>query len=195
MAANGIEHAIGEKYNAPQATLMATLIKGLLSFNLDWQFVLAGCFIAVTMELCGIKSLSFAVGLYLPLATTLPIWIGGVIRGFADFLANRGKDKKAANGDHGSADDELSKGSLLATGLVAGGALAGVVIALLSVDDRVTEFLKGWNLEGTVGNLMSPLMQTFGIEASHAGEAGYQIFGVLCFAAMGAALFMFARKK
>ena len=63
MLSNGIEHAIGETYNAPQATLMATLIQGLLSFNLDWQFVLVGCFIALTMELYGVKSLSFAVGL------------------------------------------------------------------------------------------------------------------------------------
>ncbi len=63
LVAKGVQHAIGEKYNAPQATLMATLIKGLLSFNLDWQFVLAGCFISITMELCGIKALSFAVGL------------------------------------------------------------------------------------------------------------------------------------
>ncbi len=54
-------NAIGETYTAPQATLMATLIKGLLSFNLDWQFVLAGCFIAITMECVRIKSLSFAV--------------------------------------------------------------------------------------------------------------------------------------
>ncbi len=66
MVASGVQHAIGETYNAPQATLMATLIKGLLSFNLDWQFVLAGCFVAITMELCGIKSLSFAVGCICP---------------------------------------------------------------------------------------------------------------------------------
>ncbi len=84
MVSQGIKHAIGEKYNAPQATLMATLIKGLLSFNLDWQFVLVGVFVAITMELCGVKSLSFAVGLYLPLSTTLPIWAGGALRGLTD---------------------------------------------------------------------------------------------------------------
>ena len=67
MVAQGISHAIGtEKYSAPQATLMATLIKGILSFNLDWQFVIVGVFIAVVMELCGIKALSFAIGIYLP---------------------------------------------------------------------------------------------------------------------------------
>jgi OPT family oligopeptide transporter len=73
--ASGIQHAIGtDLYAAPQATLMATLIKGILSFNLDWQFVLVGVAIAVVMELCGIKALSFAIGIYLPLSTTLPIF-------------------------------------------------------------------------------------------------------------------------
>src|SRR4030095_10930092 len=82
-------HRIGSVFNAPQATLMATLIKGLLSFNLDWQFVLVGVFIAIVVELMGVKSLSFAVGLYLPLSTTLPIFIGGMIKGLVDFLAAR----------------------------------------------------------------------------------------------------------
>jgi putative OPT family oligopeptide transporter len=81
MAQQGITHAIGsEKYPAPQATLMATLIKGILSQNLDWQYVFVGMFLAVTVELCGINALSFAVGAYLPLSTTLPIFAGGAIK-------------------------------------------------------------------------------------------------------------------
>ncbi len=192
MLDNGITHAIGEKYNAPQATLMATLIKGLLSFNLDWQFVLAGCFVSITMELCGIKSLSFAVGLYLPLATTLPIWIGGLIRGLADKLKNRGKKPSA---EHNEAEDELGKGNLFATGLVAGGALAGVVIALLSVNEDVAGFLKNWSAEKGLGGALSGIVQLFGVDPTHAGEVGYQLFGVLCFAFMGSVLFTFARRK
>ncbi len=122
----GITHMIGtETYNAPQATLMATLIKGLFSGDLDWQFVLVGAFIAITMELCGVKALSFAVGLYLPLSTTLPIFVGGVIRGISDWMTRRRTGKL----EH----SELGKGSLFATGLVAGGALAGVIIAMLTV--------------------------------------------------------------
>jgi OPT family oligopeptide transporter len=71
MLQSNIYHAIGtDRYAAPQATLMATLIKGILSFNLDWQFVLVGVAIAIVMELCGIKALSFAIGIYLPLSTT-----------------------------------------------------------------------------------------------------------------------------
>ena len=75
------QHLIGsDKYPAPQATLMATLIQGLLAFNLDWQFVLVGVSLAVTMELCGVKSLSFAVGAYLPLSTTAPVFVGGAVK-------------------------------------------------------------------------------------------------------------------
>src|ERR1700744_1039877 len=82
--AHGIKHAIGSTYTAPQATLMATLIKGIQSKNLDWNFVLVGAALALVMELCGIRSLSFAIGVYLPLSPTLPIFIGGAIRGLVD---------------------------------------------------------------------------------------------------------------
>ena len=68
---------------APQATLMSTIITGLLNRNLPWGLVLVGIFIAVTLELCGIHSLSFAVGLYLPIATTAPIFAGGLVRAWA----------------------------------------------------------------------------------------------------------------
>ena len=57
---------------APQATLMATLIRGLLDQQLPWGLVLVGVFVSITLELCGIHSLSFAVGSYLPIATTAP---------------------------------------------------------------------------------------------------------------------------
>lgn len=132
MAAQGIEHAIGtEKYPAPQGTLMATLIKGILSFNLDWQFVIVGVFIAIVLELCGIKALSFAVGVYLPLSTTLPIFIGGAIKGIVDW---RSKKRTAAGSQTVHEEEEdLKRGNLFATGLVAGGAVAGVLIAMITV--------------------------------------------------------------
>ena len=110
-------------FPAPQATLMATLIKGILSFNLDWQFVFVGVALAVVMELCGVNSLSFAVGAYLPLSTTLPIFAGGAVRGMVDWRKKQ-KEKSIT-------EDDLGKGNLFATGLVAGGALAGVIVALL----------------------------------------------------------------
>lgn len=173
MRAQGIEHAIGEKFNAPQATLMATLIKGLLSFNLDWQFVLVGLFIAITMELCGVKSLSFAVGLYLPLSTTLPIWIGGALKGLTDWWASRKGEA--------TEDAELGKGSLFATGLVAGGALAGVIVALFQASDGSAAALEKMNLEhGITGAI---------------GANGYNLLGVLCFALLAFFLIRAARKK
>jgi len=176
MTAQGIQHAIGtDKFPAPQGTLMATLIKGILSFNLDWQFVLVGVAIAVTVELCGIKSLSFAVGLYLPLSTTLPIFIGGAIRGLVDM-------KKKKSGEVLNAEEEdLGKGNLFATGLVAGGALAGVIIAFISAPDSMAGFLKAINLEHGLSGAL--------------GEGGYFILGVLCFAVMGFLLYKIGIKK
>jgi OPT family oligopeptide transporter len=176
MLSQGITHAIGtDKYPAPQGTLMATLIKGILSFNLDWQFVLVGVFIAITMELCGIKSLSFAVGLYLPLSTTLPIFIGGAIRGLVDM-----KQKKS--GEALSAEEEdLGKGNLFATGLVAGGALAGVLVAILSVNENVTKALGNINFEHGL--------------ASTLGENGYFLVGALFFALMGFVLYRIGIQK
>jgi putative OPT family oligopeptide transporter len=112
-------HAIGSPdYPAPQATLMATIIQGLLAQDLPWGLIFVGMAIAVVIELCGVKSLSFAVGLYLPLSTTLPIFVGGMIRGL---LERKEKGEES----------EISSGMLYATGLVAGGALTGVLIAAL----------------------------------------------------------------
>src|SRR6187399_1563263 len=142
MVSQGIHHAIGtDKYPAPQGTLMATLVKGILSFNLDWQFVLVGVFIAIVMELCGIKALSFAIGLYLPISTTLPIFIGGAIRGVAEW-----KNKKR-NVHVSPEEEDLGKGNLFATGLVAGGAIAGVIVAFLSASDSVNKGLAKVNTE------------------------------------------------
>ncbi|MSQ46604.1 MAG: OPT family oligopeptide transporter [Ignavibacteria bacterium] len=172
MLSQGIYHAIGtEKYPAPQGTLMATLIKGLLSFNLDWQFVLVGVFISIVMELCNVKALSFAVGLYLPLSTTLPIFAGGAIKGVADFMRKRKNETEE--------DAELGKGSLFATGLVAGGALFGVIVAIAAV--FAEDFMKMFNLEETIHHAL--------------GAQGYELLGVICFVIMGWTLYKVARKK
>lgn len=176
MLDQGIQHAIGtEKYSAPQATLMATLIKGIQSRELDWQFIFVGVFIAVVMELCGIKSLSFAVGAYLPLSTTLPIFIGGAIKGIVEW-----KEKKR-NIQKKPEEDELGKGNLFATGLVAGGAVAGVIIAFVSGSAGGAKFLNAVNTEhGLVKAL---------------GENGYFFLGVLFFALMAFILYRIATSK
>lgn len=174
MAAQGITHAIGsERYSAPQATLMATLARGILSYNLDWQFVMVGVFIAVMIELCGIKALAFAIGLYLPLSTTLPIFIGGAIKGIIDWRAERKGEAKQ--------DEELGRGSLFATGLIAGGALAGVIVALLSVNDSIFEKMKSISAEHGLTNLI--------------GANGYSLLGVLFFVLMGLTLYRTGSKR
>jgi OPT family oligopeptide transporter len=174
MIAQGITHAIGsDKFPAPQGTLMATLIKGLLSFNLDWQFVLVGVFLAITMELCGVNALNFAVGAYLPLSTTLPIFAGGVVKKLTDWRTTR-KGEKAE-------DNELGKGSLFATGLVAGGALAGVVVALLSVNTTVFNSLQKISLAGSISGLL--------------GDGGYQLLGTVFFILLALMLYRTAVKK
>ena len=173
MAAQGIAHAIGsDKFPAPQGTLMATLIKGLLSFNLDWQFVLVGAFLAITIELCGVNALSFAVGAYLPLSTTLPIFIGGAIKGLVDW-------RSRATGREVD-ESELGTGSLFATGLVAGGALAGVAVALLSVNDGIYKTLESFSAAPALNALL--------------GGDGYQLLGLAAFLFMGTVLYMVARK-
>jgi OPT family oligopeptide transporter len=170
-AARGVVHMIGsERYPAPQGTLMATLIRGLLAHNLDWQFVLVGVFLSVTMELCNVSSLTFAVGAYLPLSTTLPIFAGGAIKGVIDRTSG-------APAGHG---DDVGPGSLFATGLVAGGALAGVLVALLSVNDNI---LAGLNKVDASGALSRAL-----------GDGGYMILGVISFAAMGLVLYRVAKR-
>ncbi len=160
LVAKGITHAIGtDKFPAPQGTLMATLIKGLLSFNLDWQFVLVGAVLAFIFELVGVSALAFAVGLYLPLSTTLPIFAGGCVRAFTSW-------RTKSRGDSAE-DEDLSRGNLFATGLVAGGALAGVLVALLSVNDTVFAAFAKLSLEPALTGAL--------------GHGGYMLLGALAF--------------
>jgi putative OPT family oligopeptide transporter len=157
-----------ESLPAPQATLMATIIKGLLSQNLPWGLVLSGVFIAITLELCGIDSLSFAVGSYLPIATTAPIFCGGLVRYWVE-----PKNGKAA-------ESETGAGTLFSSGLIAGGSITGIVYAVM--------FGNGWIAEAD-----SP--ETLGlIPFMHEGTSGL-VFGGLLFAALAWVLNRWARHK
>jgi len=176
MAAQGIHHAIGtDTYPAPQGTLMATLIKGILGGDPGWQFVLVGVFIAIVVELCGIKAISFAIGIYLPLSTTLPIFIGGAIRGIVEARQRRKKIILSPE------EEDLGKGNLFATGLVAGGALMGVIVAILSAIPSTSSSLGKINAEHGVINSL--------------GAEGYKWLGVAFFALMGFILYKFGIKK
>ncbi len=154
---------------------MATLIKGIQSQSLDWQFIFVGVFIAVVMELCGIKSLSFAVGAYLPLSTTLPIFIGGAIKGIVDWKEKKNNIQKKPE------EEELGKGNLFATGLVAGGAVAGVIIAFVSGSAGGQKFLDTVNTEHGLKDGL--------------GQSGYFLLGVLFFALMAFMLYRIAINK
>jgi uncharacterized oligopeptide transporter (OPT) family protein len=176
MMQQGLHHAMGsEKFPAPQATLLATLDVGIQSGKLDWQFIFVGVFLAIVMELCGIKSLSFAVGTYLPLSTTLPIFIGGSIKGIVE------RREKKKNIHKSPEEEELGKGNLFATGLVAGGAIAGVIIAFVGASAGGENFLNKVNLTQKITN--------------STGQSGYFILGVLFFAAMAYILYRTATSK
>jgi uncharacterized oligopeptide transporter (OPT) family protein len=154
---------------APQATLMATIIRGLLAQNLPWGLVLVGIFIAVTLELCGIHSLSFAVGSYLPIATTAPIFAGGLVRAYVE--------KKTGKAE----ESEVGSGTLFSSGLIAGGSLAGILYAIL--------FGNGVIPEADGAEALAPLGAFL-----HDGTTGL-VAGGLLFAALGYVLARVGQRK
>jgi putative OPT family oligopeptide transporter len=151
---------------APQATLMATIIKGLLDQNLPWGLVLVGVFVSVTLELCGVRSLSFAVGSYLPIATTAPIFAGGLVRAFVERKTGEPQES------------EVGAGTLFSSGLIAGGSLCGILYAVL---------VGTGHIEGpqSIGNMLAFL---------HEGTTGY-IASALLFVGLAVVLARAGQKK
>jgi putative OPT family oligopeptide transporter len=129
------------RFKAPKATLMALITDGILRGKLPWPLVLLGVSIAVVLELCGVPSLAFAVGVYLPLSSSTPIFVGGMVRYLADrpWRKRTEEEKKRAE-----LESETSPGSLLSTGYIAGGAIAGVLVAFLSFSDTIPQVLATW---------------------------------------------------
>jgi hypothetical protein len=117
---------------APQAELFALITQGILNHRLPWTLVLLGVIIAVVLELCGIGALAFAVGVYLPLSSTTPIFIGGLVRYFVDRAA-----RKKQEGPTSELESEMSPGALFSTGYIAGGTMGGLLIAFLVLADRL----------------------------------------------------------
>jgi len=120
-----------KKFFAPKATLISYIIKGILGHRLPWSLVLLGVMIALTLEMTGVPSLAFAVGIYLPLSSSSPIWAGGMIRWLVDAHSRRRHRGKNLSEEQLTAEGDRSPGVLLASGYIAGGAIAGIVIALL----------------------------------------------------------------
>ena len=131
------------KYTAPKATLMSYIIKGILSRELPWGLVLLGVFIAITLELAGIPSLAFAVGVYLPISASAPIFVGGMVRYGVDKFVRRKFAHKKLTEEQLIAEGDRSPGVLLASGYIAGGALAGVIYAFLNLKESITIWLGG----------------------------------------------------
>ncbi|QDU24318.1 OPT family oligopeptide transporter [Urbifossiella limnaea] len=123
------------KFDAPKTRLMSLIINGILDQKLPWELVLIGVLIAVTLELAGVPALPFAVGVYLPLSASTPIFIGGLVRWLVDTL------RKAPD------EGDTSPGVLLSSGYIAGGSIAALVAAFLEFAPNV---LKALNLEHLV---------------------------------------------
>ena len=120
------------KFVAPKATLMSYIIKGMLDRKLPWALVLFGIMTALVLELSGVSSLAFAVGVYLPFSTSTPIFVGGLLRWVADRRHRRERKGDFVDEAELSADSDRSPGVLLASGYIAGGAIAGIIIAFMA---------------------------------------------------------------
>jgi hypothetical protein len=120
------------KFDAPKATLMSYIIKGILNGQLPWGLVLLGVMIAVVLEMCGIASLPFAVGVYLPLSSSSPIFVGGMVRLLVDLMMRKRRHGAQLTEEQLMAEADKSPGVLLASGYIAGGAIAGIVIAFVA---------------------------------------------------------------
>jgi uncharacterized oligopeptide transporter (OPT) family protein len=161
------------KFSAPKATLMSYIIKGILGGSLPWGLVLLGVMIAVTLELSGIPSLAFAVGMYLPLSASAPIFVGGLVRAGVDRYLQSKPENQGLSAEEFSYKTDQSQGVLLASGYIAGAALAGVIYSFLNLSEGVTARLAGferWSaannplFEGPYSDLLA-LIPLFGITA------------------------------
>ncbi|HZI17101.1 MAG TPA: oligopeptide transporter, OPT family [Pyrinomonadaceae bacterium] len=134
-----------EKFRAPKATLMSYIIKGILDRQLPWGLVLLGVMIAIVLEMAGIPSLAFAVGVYLPLSASSPIFFGGMVRWLVDRHLRRRLAGRNLTEEQLVAEGDKSPGVLLASGYIAGGALAGIFIAFMAgVLVDFNERASGW---------------------------------------------------
>ncbi|GAC1345768.1 MAG: hypothetical protein NVSMB23_22340 [Myxococcales bacterium] len=128
---------VKNKFSAPKAVLMSLIIEGIMAQKLPWGLVLIGAFISIVLELCGMSSLAFAVGVYLPLSTSTPIMLGGIVRNIAERTAR----KKVS-----SAEAESGPGVLFSSGLIAGASVAGMIVALAQLPDASRDLMLKINL-------------------------------------------------
>lgn len=146
---------VERKFDAPKTQVLGIVINGVLKKDLNWTMVAIGAMIAVMLELCGVSALAFAVGLYVPIQFSVPIFIGGIVRHFIDkkYAAEAARDIAAAGDDPARKAQaeveairkaETSPGVLLASGYIAGGSIAGVLIAFLAFSDTLPRDLSAF---------------------------------------------------
>jgi putative OPT family oligopeptide transporter len=186
-AINGVikEDAQGNKltrYDAPKATLMSYIIKGVLGQDLPWGLVLIGAMIAIMLEIVGVPSLAFAVGLYLPIATSAPIFVGGVIRKGVDVYLKRKLAQKDLTEEEIVAETDKSHGVLMASGYIAGAAVAGILFAIFA-------FLPALEAVSQASNSWAKANNPF-FAGDNAWWLGFVPFIVLC-----VILYMVGREK
>ncbi|MHB1036717.1 MAG: OPT family oligopeptide transporter [Pirellulales bacterium] len=140
-----------QKFKAPQARLMALITDGILNQKLPWALVLLGVSIAAVLELCGVPSLPFAVGVYLPLSSSTPIFVGGLVRYVVEKWGGNGAGEAQSE-----TESDMSPGVLLSTGYIAGGAIAGVLLACLSFE-VVSQYLTVWQYRSQTVTESTPL--------------------------------------
>ncbi len=176
-----------DKAAAPQARLMSTVINGILTQRLPWRLVLLGVFLVIAVELLGIRSLSFAVGSYLSIATTLAIFTGGVVR----WLAERGKPAA----EH--AESEVSPGSLYASGLIAAGGVFGLLAIVINVlgDPELGMKLIPQDFFHLYPKLFSRFMTPERAAELARSIEQNNLLAVALFGLLAASLYVFARKK
>lgn len=143
------------KYGAPQTELMAMITQGILTRKLPWTLVLLGVFVALVLELAGVPSLPFAVGVYLPFSTSAPVFVGGLMRWIVERLSKAPADKQS------EAAAEMSPGVLLSTGYIAGGAIGGVLIAFLYFSDEIPKVLGRFGESLGSSEMDLPALATF----------------------------------
>lgn len=172
-----------EKAPAPQARLMATVINGILNQRLPWRLVLMGVMLVIAVEILGVRSLAFATGSYLSIATTGAMFAGGLVRWLVE-LTTKKKD-----------ESEASPGALYSSGLIAAGGVFGLlgIIINLFQDPEIATRVPAW----VVNILRLPWNPAqFALGPNHwPGLAASNLFGVIMFVLLGASLFYFARKK
>lgn len=150
------------KFDAPKAVLVSYIIKGILNHKLPWALVLLGVMITIVLECAAVPSLAFAVGVYLPISTSLPIFIGGAIRWLVDLWLKRKLADRNLTEEQFNAETDKSPGVLMASGYIAGGAIAGIVIAfmagvLVDINKRLEDWAGAYNpfYNGGNANLLS----------------------------------------